>query len=70
MQAVDLIQRAQRLIDSRKLKISAVKELTALSDAVLSFTAYYLRHAEAACRPEQRLAFDQLQSLVIQLEKP
>ena len=69
IEALDTIHRAQRLLDSRKLTIRHANDLNQLTDAVVSFTAFYLRQPEPVCRPEQRRAFDALKSLVIQLEK-
>jgi hypothetical protein len=71
IQAVDVVQRAHRLLSlgPTKMSLEAVRDLTQLTDAVLSFTAFYLRQTDAPCRPEQRYAFDALKALVIQLEK-
>ena len=69
IQAIETIHRAQVLLNSRKLKGSQAADLSELTDAVLSFTGFYLKQPNPACRPEQRMAFELLQAHVTQLEK-
>ena len=67
--AVQTIHKAQHLLETVKLPAKTKHQLQAMTDAVLSFTAYYLRFANPNCRPEQADALNSLIALVAQLEK-
>lgn len=67
--AVKTVHRAQSLLQLPQLTPEDKNALSPLTDAVLSFTTFYLRFAAPKCRPAQLSALGQLQSLVNQLEK-
>lgn len=67
--AVQTIHKAQHLLETVKLPTKTKHQLQAMTDAVLSFTAYYLRFANPNCRPEQADALNLFIAYVAQLEK-
>ena len=67
--AVQTIHRAQALLENQNLPAKVRTQLQVQSDAVLSFTGYYLRFANPNCRAEQAEALNSLIALVTQLEK-
>jgi len=69
IEAIDLIHRAQRLLDSNSLTSSHATTLNQLTDAAVSFTVFFLRHPRPPYRPVQLQTLGALQSLIIQLEK-
>ena len=69
IQSVQTIHKAQALLESGILSTEQKQKLTPLTDAVLSFTGYYLRFANPKCRSEQLDALNKLTTLVTQLEK-
>lgn len=68
IQAVLAVHRAQHLLQNAPLTPNQRKDLTALTNGVLSFTAYYLRFANPECRPSQLQALHSLINLIDQLE--
>ena len=68
IKCVELIHKAEALKRLTTLDATTLDELTRLTDAVLSFTSFYLRHAEPACRPEQLSAYLRLKLVVESLE--
>ena len=67
--AVREIHRSTNNLATLPLPAETAKELQARIDAVLSFTAYYLRVEKANCRPSQADALAALINLNDELEK-
>jgi len=69
LKAVATIHKAHNLSFNKALPEATKVELRQLTDAVLSFTSFYLRFAEPECRPEQLEAYERLRSKVNLLEQ-
>lgn len=68
LSAVETIHRAETLLRNAPMDPETRNRLQRLTDATVSFTGYYLRFAEPACRPEQLTTYETLKTLVTQLE--
>lgn len=67
--AVNTIHKAQALAQNMSIPQDERNRLIQLTDAVVSFTGYYLRYANPKCRPEQATALANLTSMTNQMEK-
>lgn len=69
LKVVETVHKATTLINNPMVTRETKLELKALRDAVLSFTAYYLKHPSPDCRTEQFEAYKKLEAEVERIEK-
>lgn len=69
LKAVETVHKATVLVNNPMVTRETKLELKAMRDAVLSFTAYYLKYPDPDCRTEQFEAYKKLEAEVERIEK-